>query len=68
MKNMPLGLSDAEIDVLFSCSEISQDLMDTKEFVNKVAIAYKSKAPIAPKNAVKPESKVQSKIGAQGTK
>ena len=43
--------------------------MDIKEFVNKVSIASKTKAPVViNKNAVKPDSKVQSKIGQTGTK
>lgn len=43
---MALGLSDAEIETLGSCAEISNDLIDTKVFVNKVAIASKQKAPV----------------------
>lgn len=42
--------------------------MDTKAFVNQVSVAAKTKAPTMTRNAVKPESKVQSKIGAQGEK
>lgn len=65
---MALGLSDAEIEVLGSCAELSNDLIDTKLFVNKVAVASKQKAPTTTRNAVKPDSKISSRIGAQGSK
>jgi hypothetical protein len=65
---MALGLSDAEIEVLGSSAEMSNELIDTKVFVNKVAVASKQKAPTSVKNAVKPDSKISSRIGAQGQK
>ena len=64
LKQMALGLSDAEIEALGSSAEMSNELIDTKVFVNKVAVASKQKAPASTRNAVKPESKISSKIGA----
>lgn len=31
---MALGLTDAEIDTLFTCAEVQPGLLDTKAFVN----------------------------------
>ena len=58
LKHMALGLSDAEIEILGSCAEMSNGLIDTKLFVFKVAIAAKQKAPVLNRNAVKPDSKI----------
>ena len=62
---MALGLSDAEIEMLASTSEITNELIDTKVFVTKVSIALKQKAPTTTRNAVKPDSKIK---GSQGAK
>jgi hypothetical protein len=56
---MALGLSDAEIEMLASTSEITNELIDTKVFVTKVSIASKQKAPTTTRNAVKPDSKIK---------
>lgn len=61
-------MADAEIDVLFANSE-SEGMLDIKEFLSQVQFASKVK-PLPSQNQVvgKPNSKVQSKVGQQGTK
>lgn len=65
---MAIALSDADIDTLFSSAEVQPGILDVKTFLNKVQVASKAKAPPLAKSAVKPDSKVQSKIGQQGAK
>ena len=68
MKHMAIALSDADIETLFSSAEVQPGILDVKTFLNKVQVASKAKAPPLAKSAVKPDSKVQSKIGQQGAK
>ena len=58
IKQLSVGMSDAEIDILFGVAEMD-GLLDIKEFLNQVQISAKSKPlPSQNQSAVKPNSKV----------